>query len=256
MLSVFSPYMFLDQSGLNLVFKQHQRFGRNAIESSELSSETETNLLTSKSQEGAIMTLFSYTQFEPFKSRTLIRAPNSEWSKPISLEATGSAGEVVMNVDGSAERYQLGVVMGLGEGKFYRTKVIKMAPRYMIVNETGGSATVTQVSGQSKLENNCNSFPLPKRFFSSYLVEPNVNESGTSISLEDKQTSPLHFQNQKSSKRALKISLGEGHWTSAFLVDDVGEFDLQLYSEKKKRSIIIRVYIMLSGATLFVTLTR
>jgi vacuolar protein sorting-associated protein 13A/C len=238
--SIYCSYMFLDQTELNLVYRQHARFGRNEKDVSTDVSLSETsldgaNVLKAPFSEGATMTLFSYTQFEPFRSRALIRTPNSNWSKPISLEATGTVGQIDMEVGHTSEAFQVGVSIGLGEGKFYRTKVVKLAPRYIVTNETGDSVTLQQCS-----------------------IDPNHKlSSAIEMNLENKLSSPLHLMTNKTEKRALRVSLnGEDHWTAPFKVDDVGELDLKLTSAKYSRFIILRVSISLSGATLFVTITK
>ena len=152
---MFCTYMFLDQSDLGLVYRQHARFGKNATDMSTLTVDSSVseaslegaNLLKTETEEGAIMTLFSYTQFEPFKSRALIRTPTSSWSKPISLEATGSEGVIDLSVENSSESFQLGLSITIGQGRFYRTKVLRLTPRYMVVNETGEALSFQQCLG-------------------------------------------------------------------------------------------------------------
>ena len=79
----------------------------------------------------------------------------------------------------------------------------------------------------------------------------------TEGSLADKQSRPLHFRSNRTNERALKLSLsGEQQWTPPFLVDDIGEVDLKYSSSKYGRSIIFRVRVALSGATIFLTVTR
>ena len=239
---VYSPYLFLDQTGLGLVYRQHTRLPRNltddassvdVVSASDVSLEKGSALKT-ESEEGASLTMFSYPHFT-LKSRALIRTPTSNWCKPLSLESTGTAGEITMGTAATRMSFQVGVAIALGEGKFYRTKVAKMAPRYIVTNETDEPLVVHQAS------------PDPAEEM----------KDGARFTLEPKDSGPLHFWQGPADQRALKVSIDGGeNWTTPFKVNDVGEIDLRLVSRKHQRDIILRVHIILSAATLFVTVTH
>jgi vacuolar protein sorting-associated protein 13A/C len=77
--------------------------------------------------------MFSYPS-ENKKNRALIKVGDSTWSKPQSFDAIGSTYAVSIPASNSRSDMHLGVSVAEGEGKYNLTKVVSVAPRFIVKN--------------------------------------------------------------------------------------------------------------------------
>ncbi len=86
----------------------------------------------------------------PAHDATLVMRSESnarnDWSAPVAVDRSAEAVVEVAAVVGSLVlRCELGVDIKAGSGAFYRTKIVTISPRYLIVNRLDGALQVRQV---------------------------------------------------------------------------------------------------------------
>lgn len=119
--SIFSPYVIMNKTGLDLVFKPKSFMQTDKIAAGQ-----------GKNKAQPLM--FSYGKSEKSK-RTLVEvADKTQWSQPVSFEAVGSIMEVTMQVKDRKEEIHLGMNVELGKGKYALTKVVTITPRFILKN--------------------------------------------------------------------------------------------------------------------------
>ncbi|KAG2373404.1 hypothetical protein C9374_012143 [Naegleria lovaniensis] len=76
------------------------------------------------------------------REKIAIMVDNSGASTNFSLTNVGTSGNFAVSSD--TRKYSIGYFISLGEGKFYRTKVLTLSPRYVIVNSTDEKIVIRQ----------------------------------------------------------------------------------------------------------------
>lgn len=156
--------------------------------------------------------LYSYKDFHPIESKTCVKIDDSLWSKPISLESPGLEGtlEIPKKLENNTTSlYEVGISVRLAPEKvmknnaflillkFYRTKVITLSPRYILVNNTDTTLFYKQ------------------------------NDTTQSFQLESAQSSSWHWTSRDSYKE-IKISLRSHEWSCSFAIDQIGDFAIKI----------------------------
>ena len=80
--------------------------------------------------------MFSYPTDDQ-KNRALLKIADSAWSKPVSFDAIGSATDVVLPAESGRSELHVGLTVEEGEGKYKLTKVVTIAPRFVVNNKLG-----------------------------------------------------------------------------------------------------------------------
>ncbi|ODQ63120.1 hypothetical protein NADFUDRAFT_80833 [Nadsonia fulvescens var. elongata DSM 6958] len=121
--SIFSPYLILNKTGLNIQVKS--KYG--GITTSKVSSgESDATLRK------AVPKMFSFHN-DDGANRASIKIGDSEFSQPVSFDAVGSVADVAISSSKNTEM-NIGVAVTEGEGKYKLTKVVTLTPRYILRN--------------------------------------------------------------------------------------------------------------------------
>ncbi|KAJ5640466.1 hypothetical protein N7528_000091 [Penicillium herquei] len=216
--SVYSPYLLLNQTGLpmDIQSKAFLQSARNAAGQG----------LRVDPRDGgrALPYMYSYANSDQ-KNRSILKVGDSAWSKPQTFEAVGSTFEVVFPDQQDRSEFHAGVSVAEGEGKYKMTKVVTIAPRFIL---------------KSKLTED--------------LL---VREPGSSNVLQIKsgELVPLHFLRQVQEKQLCLCFPGvNNQWSSPFNIADVGTVHIKLSKAANQRQKLIKVDVILEGATLFLHL--
>ncbi|KAI8811809.1 hypothetical protein BJ742DRAFT_753443 [Cladochytrium replicatum] len=222
--TVFSSYVLVNKTGLNMFFT-----AKSLITSARMAAGQASKTIRNNE---VLPLMFSYSNFEPLRSRTQIKAGSSEWSKPLSFEVAGSMfGITIPNADSQSETY-LGVTVKEGEGKYYSTKVVTFAPRFILVNNCSENIKVYTEEG------------LPE---------------GSALLVESKQSVPLtQFKTREGEhpKIALRFDGLTTTQSSFFNIDQLGRVFVKLGRVGSDHEDLVRCEIMLQEATIFIILTR
>lgn len=219
--AIFSPYIVLNRTGLDLEIRsQQQQFlggGR--------SSGAQGTFRDEQTDAGkALPFMFSYPS-ENKKNRSLIKVGDSSWSKPQSFDAIGSTYAVSIPASNSRSDMHLGVSVAEGEGKYNLTKVVSIAPRFVVKNKINEEILIRE-PGQSDW-----------------------------MSLQQGQLLPLRWLRQEGSPQLSLCYPGvNNQWSSPFNISNVGNVHVKL-SKTGERQKLMRIDVLMEQATIFIHLS-
>ena len=212
--SVYSPYLILNKTGQDMSIQNKSMFGG--------SKGPGAGKLTSPrgGEQKALPYLYSYPT-DDRKNRSVLKVGDSGWSKPQSFEAIGSNFEVVLPGPSGRSEYHAGVHVTEGEGKYALTKVIEIAPRFIIKNRLN--------------------------------EDIDVREPGSSDVMKVKPGDllPLTFLRHAQQQQLCLCFPGvNNQWSSPFEISNVGMTHVKL-AKHGQRQRLMRVEIILENATIF-----
>lgn len=213
--SVYSPYVILNKTGLDISVQSKAMFG-SAKSAAGQGIRTESGSGDRK----AAPYMYSYPT-DDRKNRSMLKIGDSGWSKPQSFDAIGSTFEVVVPSAHGNSELRAGVSVAEGEGKYSLTKVVTLTPRFMLKNKMA--------------------------------EEIDVREPGSSnvIKLKPGDLLPLHFMRHTSEPQLCLCFPGvNNQWSSPFNIANVGMTHVKL-AKQGQRQKLIRVEIIMEDATIF-----
>ncbi|EJT79394.1 vacuolar protein sorting-associated protein 13 [Gaeumannomyces tritici R3-111a-1] len=220
--TVYSPYVILNKTGLDVNirsrgFMQHAKAapgsgGRQLVDASE------------NNRPKALPIMFSFGN-DDHRNRASLRVGDSEWSKHQSFDAIGSTTDVVLQSTSRNAEIHVGISVQSGEGKYKMTKVVTLAPRFVVQNKLGDEINIREPSSSSLL------------------------------SLQSQALQPLHFLQRTSVKQLCLCYPGvNSQWTSPFNISDIGTTHIKL-AKPGQRQRLIRAEVLMEDATIFITLS-
>lgn len=168
--------------------------------------------------------MFSYPS-DDRKNRAILKVGKSTWSKPQSFDAIGSTFEAVLPSTDSKSEMHVGISVAEGEGKYNLSKVVTVAPRFVLKNKIN--------------------------------EEINIREPGSSetITLNHGGLRPLHFLRRAPQKQlCLCFSGVNNQWSSPFTISNVGTTHVKL-AKAGQRQKLIRIEVIMEAATIFLHLS-
>jgi len=218
--TVYSPYVILNKTGLQLNIKQKSLLQGTRNAAGQLRAES-----NGQDQHKALPYMFAFSGDDQ-RNRVVLKLGDSQWSKPQSFDAIGSTTDVVLpsSISKSTEMH-VGISIENGDGKYKLTKVITLAPRFVLKNQMGEEIVVR---------------------------EPGSSEPMT---LKSKALQPLHFLHRSSVKQLSLCFPGvNNQWSSPFNISDLGTTHVKL-ARVGQRQKLIRVEVLMENATIFLHLT-
>ncbi|EIT80868.1 vacuolar protein [Aspergillus oryzae 100-8] len=212
--SIYSPYLVLNKTGLSMEI-QSKGFLQSAR------SAAGQGLRADPRHGGRTLPyMYSYPS-EDQKNRSILRIGDSAWSKPQSFEAIGSTFEVVLPDRHGRSEFHSGVTVAEGEGKYKMTKVVTIAPRFVLKNKLNEDILVREPGSSNVLD----------------------IKSGDLV--------PLHFLRQVAEKQLCLCFPGvNNQWSSPFNIADIGTVHVKL-AKANQRQKLIKVDVIMENATLF-----
>ena len=217
--AVYSPYLLLNKTGLEMNIQSKTMFS-SAKSAAGQGLRTESDSGSQK----ALPYMFSYPN-DDRKNRAILKVGESSWSKPQSFDALGSAFDAVLPSSNSKSELNVGISVTEGEGKYKMTKVVTVAPRFVLKNKIA--------------------------------EDMNIREPGSSnvMTLKHGDLSPLHFLRQAQQKQLCICFSGvNNQWSSPFNISNVGTVHVKL-AKAGQRQKLIRVEIIMEDATIFLHLS-
>ena len=214
-MTVYSPYLILNKTGLEMNIQSKSMFS-SAKSAAGQGVRTESENGSRK----ALPYMFSFPS-DDRKNRAMLKIGDSSWSKPQSFDAIGSAFDAVLPSTNNRSEMHVGVSVAEGDGKYKLTKVVTVAPRYVIKNKIS--------------------------------EEMNIREPGSSNVMTVRQGDllPLHFLRQTPEKQlCLCFSGVNDQWSSPFNISNVGTIHVKL-AKAGQRQKLVRVEVILEAATIF-----
>lgn len=213
--TVYSPYIVLNRTGMELDIRSKAYLGGTKQAAGH-------GVFASADEEARKPTPFMFSfPTDDRKNRALLKLGDSQWSKPQSLDAIGSAYSVVLPSQSGRTEMHTGVYVEEGEGKYNLTKVITIAPRYIVNNRL-----------KEDLQ---------------------IREPGSSdyLTLKTGALMPLRWLRANAGQQLCLCFPGvNNQWSSPFNIANVGNVHVKL-AKSGQRQKLIRVDILMEQATIF-----
>lgn len=212
--AVYSPYLILKKTGLSVEI-QSKGFLQSARSAAGQG-------ITTDSRNGgrALPYMYSYPT-DDRKNRSILKIGDSTWSKPQSFDAIGSTFEVVIPASSGRSEYHAGVSVAEGEGKYKLTKIVTIAPRFILKNKIGEDLLVRE-PGSSNV-----------------------------MTMKNSDLMPLHILRQVSEKQLCLCFPGvNNQWSSPFNIADVGTIYVKI-AKASQRQNLVKVETVIEAATIF-----
>ncbi|EFW98970.1 vacuolar protein sorting-associated protein vps13 [Grosmannia clavigera kw1407] len=219
--TVYSPYVILNKTGVDLDVRSKGFMQQAKSAAGQILAETTRNSRTSVERPKVVPFMFSYSN-DDHHNRALLKVGDSEWSKPQSFDAIGSFSEVVLqSTQARSTEIHIGISVEQGEGKYKMTKIVTLAPRFVIQNNLDESINIREPS------------------------------SSTVMPINAGALQPLHFL-QKSATKQLSLCYADfgSQWSSPFNISDIGTTFIKM-AKPGQRQLLVRADILMEGATIF-----
>jgi len=217
--TVYSPYVILNKTGLDLGIRSKGFMQQAKAAAGQLLVDTSDD-----DRPKATPFMFSFAH-EDHRGRATLKLGDSEWSKPQSFDAIGSSSEVVLQSTRRAAEMHVGITVDAGQGKYRMTKVVTLAPRFVIKNKLGEEINIREPS------------------------------STNAMTIKSEALQPLHFLQRSPVKQLCLCYPGvNNQWTSPFNISDLGTSHIKI-AKPGQRQRLVRVDTLMEAATIFVTLT-
>lgn len=213
--SVYSPYLILNKTGLDINIQSKTLFS-----SAKSAAGQGMRMDSDRGSRKALPYMFSFPS-DDRKNRANIKVGDSTWSKPQSFDAIGSAFDAVLASANAKSELHVGISVTEGEGKYNLTKVVTVAPRFVLKNKIK--------------------------------EEIDIREPGSSKVMKVKQGEllPLHFLRQAPEKQLCLCFPGvNNQWSSPFNISNLGTVHVKL-AKAGQRQQLIRVEVIIEAATIF-----
>jgi vacuolar protein sorting-associated protein 13A/C len=219
-LSIYSPYVILNKTGLeiNIKAKSLLQHARTAAGQGFRADSADPSL------HKALPYMFAFGADDQ-RNRAILKIGESSWSKPQSFDAIGSTVEVVLPSAVKSTEIHVGISIENGEGKYKMTKVVTIAPRFVLKNQLA--------------------------------EEINVREPGSSelMTLTPGSLQALHFLQKTTTKQLCLCFPGlNNQWSAPFIISDLGTTHVKL-AKAGQRQKLIRVETLMEDATIFLHLS-
>lgn len=213
--SVYSSYLVLNKTGLDINIQSKSMFS-----SAKSAAGQGLRMDSDRGTRKALPYMFAFPT-DDRKNRASIKVGDSSWSKPQSFDAIGSAFDAGLPSVSAKSEMHVGISVKEGEGKYNLTKVVTVAPRFILKN---------------KMKD-----------------ELDVREPGSSnvMKLKNGELLPLHYLRQTPEKQLCLCFPGvNNQWSSPFNIANVGTVHVKL-AKAGQRQQLIRVEIIMESATVF-----
>ena len=217
--TVYTPYLILNKTGLDLNIQSKSMFST-AKSAAGQGIRTQSDSGSRK----ALPYMFSYPN-DDRKNRAILKIGQSTWSKPQSFDAIGSTFDCVLPAANSKSEMHIGISVAEGEGKYKLTRVVSVAPRFIIKNKISEAMQVREPGSSNIMK-----------------VEPG-------------DLLPLQFLRSVPEKQICLCFPGvNNQWSSPFNITNVGTTHVKL-AKAGQRQKLIRVEVIMENATIFLHLS-
>ncbi|KAK5130736.1 hypothetical protein LTR08_001723 [Meristemomyces frigidus] len=218
-ITLYSPYVVLNRTGLELDIKSKAYFGSTKSAAGQQSF-TDTEADAHKAQPF----MFSFPT-DDRKNRALVKVGDSGWSQPVSFDAIGASVDIKLPAQGGRTEMHAGLNVAEGEGKYKLTKVITLTPRFVVKNKLSEGIQIR---------------------------EPGSSEAAT---LKSGELHPLRFMKQATGQQLCLCFPGVNNtWSAPFDIANMGSVHVKL-AKSGERQKLIRIEILMEQAMIFLHLS-
>ena len=218
--SIYSPYVLLNKTGLEMFYSATTILATTRYAAGQGSEK-------SKRKDQVEPFMFSYSNFEPLRSRAIVKIADSDWTRAISFEAVGVSYDVAAPVVLQNAEINIGVTVKEGDGKYFLTKVVTFTPRFILTNHMKDDLLFRQ-HGQT-----------------------------STLAVKPEETLPMHYLRPTHEKHLnVKLSGLIDEWSNAFSINQIGAVYVKVGKKGSEEESLIKTEIMLEGATVFLTFSK
>ncbi|KAI8625069.1 vacuolar protein sorting-associated protein 13 [Xylariaceae sp. FL1651] len=218
--TIYSPYVILNKTGLDVAIRGKQFLQQ----AKRVAGQSALTGSSGQERHKAQPMMFSFGN-EDQRNRALLKFGDSEWSKPQSFDAIGSTTDVVLQSATKQAELHVGITVEPGEGKYKLTKVVTLAPRFVVNNKIGEQVNVR---------------------------EP---RSSNIMTIQPGALQPLYWLQRSHAKQIALCYPGmDNQWSSPFNISDLGTTHVKI-AKVGQRQRLIRVEILMEDATIFLHLS-
>jgi vacuolar protein sorting-associated protein 13A/C len=218
--TVYSPYVILNKTGLDISIK-----AKSLLQQAKTAAGQGFHAGSADAERRKALPYMFAFGADDQRNRALLKIGESSWSKPQSFDAIGSTIDVILPSSTKNTEIHVGITIESGEGKYKMTKVVTLAPRFVLKNQMN--------------------------------EDINVREPGSSelMTLKPKALQALHFL-QKSAVKQLSLCFPglNNQWSSPFNISDLGTTHIKL-AKAGQRQKLIRIEVLMENATIFLHLS-
>lgn len=166
------------------------------------------------------------------RNRLFLRVADSRLSQPLSFEPSAADMQIVMPSERGDKDYYVGLSYAEGLGKYKLSKVIQIAPRFLIKNVFSYGIQVRQNSDPSPLA----------------IVKPGQRKPIRYLNSHDPLQLRMAFDGPDATLQ----------WSAPFNINDIGRINLTLQRETSRgmKTYLMRVETHIEGSSIFLFVSR
>jgi hypothetical protein len=232
--SVYSKYWLINRTALPVQYRaatvEHVTAGLRSIDTAlNTDPQLDPKLWYRALDRGALNQLVLYSGLDATqsKNRLQVQVSDSQWSQELNIDTVGWSGAIEL-AGHSAHSYTLVTSIQLATpSKYFRTKVVTFAPRYVLVNHTGHVLYYRQ-------EHTAHVYSLAP--------------------YEQLPFHPLSTAHAQSCKLSITPRPDEWLWSGNFAVDKLGELSVNIRDSNNQIKRLMRVEVTVAHGTNFITM--
>ncbi|GAB9465872.1 Vacuolar protein sorting-associated protein [Globisporangium polare] len=170
-----------------------------------------------------------------------------KWSEVMVLDQTGTSGEVETADYGTSRNYSIGYSISTAKGRYSRTKVVMLTPRFMLVNTLGCAIEVCHSSAKFSTTTTstidiASSVHLPNNGM--------MSSMNSVVHLEAGAYADFHWTLRFGKTRAIRCRIAEygWSWSGAVPLGESGEYAVRMRHESTRESKLLRLTLKLDGS--------
>jgi vacuolar protein sorting-associated protein 13A/C len=216
--SVYCPYIIINRTDIDLFFSSKSFMTGTRVTAGQVNHNRTVSPI-----------LFSFSNYEPLRSRAHVKVKDSDWSPSISFEAVGASYHLSLPSSGEMDTL-LGIDIQEGTGKTYLSKIVTFSPRFVLKNCLDEDLTFGKAGS----------------------ISPTLLKANNTHKLLKLRTDP----NQDEYQLCVRLTNMLSSWSSPFSLTEIGAIYLRLGKIGTDQEDLIKVNITLEKATIFVTFTK
>ncbi|KAL1410608.1 Vacuolar protein sorting-associated protein 13 [Vanrija albida] len=220
---VYSPFIILNKTGLPFdVMVKSTLGGAKPVAGRDL-------FATDFQREAPTPFMLSFPS-DDRRNRLLLRVADSKLSQPLSFEPVAADMQIVLPSDRGDKEYYVGLSYHEGLGKYKLSKVITIAPRFLVKNMSAYPIQVRQSSDPHPLA----------------IISPDQRKPIRSLSHREALQLRLAFDGPNST------------WSAPFNIADIGTIHVTMERQTSRgpRTYLMRVETHLDGSSVFIFISR
>ncbi|KAF7728851.1 hypothetical protein EC973_005477 [Apophysomyces ossiformis] len=213
-ISIFVPYLTVNKTGIPVSLKAYTSRWQSKAPVETL------NPCTEGTQVKPVM--FSYPEVD-HRNRAQIALPESRWSEALSFEAVGSSRDVTLMASNNSNTVHLGVQVEEGIGQYRLTKLVTIAPRFIMKNNTKYDMTLRELAATNEFH------------------------------LDANQKYPVYEFNKSPIKwLCLRLRQVNDVWSAPFDIQEIGATHVKLDKGDSSRPLLVKVTVLLQNSSIFI----